>query len=416
MKMLGDKFGIQDIRCAALIRQAAPLTAVFDRNTPSVYSFNFANGGRSSMAEPRIVIPVVAGSSPVGHPYPAHFSMPKDEHFMHEAIALARRGLGRTHPNPAVGCVIVKNGKTIGRGWHQRAGLPHAEVEALQSIKFPLQAIGATAYITLEPCSTHGRTSPCTETLIKSGIKRVVIGAIDPNPRHRGRALKMFTRRGIKTKSGVLQLDCQTLNPEFNHFMSTGLPWVIAKCGMSLDGRLTRPPGESQWITSPAARTDAMKLRAKVDAVLIGAGTLHADDPSLTVRGIHGAAQPWRIVWNPRGEPLCSSAKVFRDKWKARTLVLSDKTLRTALRKLARQGISKILVEGGGHTLGRLFDEGLANEVAFYIAPVISGGATPALGGTGVGHSHLAALVINPDWQRIGDCFVCKGKVTCPRA
>jgi diaminohydroxyphosphoribosylaminopyrimidine deaminase/5-amino-6-(5-phosphoribosylamino)uracil reductase len=338
--------------------------------------------------------------------------MPTDDKFMYEAVVLARRGLGHTHPNPAVGCVIVNNGEIIGRGWHRKAGLPHAEVEALRAIKQPKKAIGATAYITMEPCSTHGRTPPCTDALARAGIKRVVIGVIDPNPRHRGRALKKLGRLGIKTKSGVLQDECQSLNPEFDHFMSTGFPWVIVKCGMSLDGRLTRPPGESRWITSTAARADAMKLRAQVDAVLVGAGTVRADNPSLTVRGIRGAKQPWRIVWAPRGMSSLSEAQIFHDTWKEHTVVLEDKTLRSALRKLAQRGISKILVEGGGHTLGCLFDERLVNEAVFYIAPVISGGKTPSIGGKGISHADLAASLVNPAWRRLGECLVVRGKVT----
>ena len=327
------------------------------------------------MAEPRIVIPVVAGSSPVGHP---SLSMAADEKFMREAIRLARKGLGKTRPNPAVGCVLVKNGRIIARGWHRRAGSPHAEIEALRSLKNPAAARDATAYITLEPCSTHGRTPPCTQALVAAGVARVVIGAIDPNPQHRGRGIKLLCAAGIKTKTGLLADECTALNPEFNHVMSTGLPWVIAKCGMSLDGRLTRPPGEGQWITSPAARRDAMKLRAHVDAILVGAGTVRADDPALTLRGIKGA-QPWRIVWAPRSAPP-RNAKIFRNGLKERTIVLRQKILHSALRSLAKRGIHSVLVEGGGYTLGKLFQARLANEVVFYVAPVLAGGDTPAMG------------------------------------
>ena len=161
--------------------------------------------------------------------------MAADEKFMREAIRLARKGLGKTRPNPAVGCVIVKNGRVLARGWHRRAGLPHAEIEALRSLKNPAAARGATAYVTLEPCSTHGRTPPCTRALIEAGIARVVTGAVDPNPKHRGRGLKLLRKAGIKTTSGVMAKESAALNPEFHHVMTTGLPWVIAKCGLSLD-------------------------------------------------------------------------------------------------------------------------------------------------------------------------------------
>ena len=158
--------------------------------------------------------------------------MTTDEKFMRAALKLARRGLGRTRPNPAVGCVLVKNGRIIARGYHRGAGRPHAEIEALRTLKNAARARGATAYITLEPCSTHGRTPPCTEALISAGIARVVSGAIDPNPKHRGRGLRHLAQAGVKTTSGVLAYQCAALNPEFHHFMSTGLPWVVAKCGM----------------------------------------------------------------------------------------------------------------------------------------------------------------------------------------
>ena len=347
------------------------------------------------MAEPRIVIPVVAGSSPVGHP---SLLMAADEKFMREAIRLARKGLGKTRPNPTVGCVIVKKGRVIGRGWHRRAGLPHAEIEALCSLKNPAAARGATAYITLEPCSTHGRTPPCTKALVAAGVLRVVIGSIDPNPKHRGRAIKLLCAAGIKTKTGVLADECTALNPEFNHVMTTGLPWVIAKCGMSLDGRLTRPPGEGQWITSPAARRDAMKLRARVDAILVGAGTVRADNPALTLRGVKGA-QPWRVVWAPRSAPPRKS-KIFRDALKGRTIVLRQKSLRAALRSLAERGIHSVLVEGGGHTLGKLFQTRLANEVVFYVAPLLAGAGTPA---TGAGRRPRASEISEAKVVRVGN-------------
>ena len=327
------------------------------------------------MAEPRIVIPVVAGSSPVGHP---SLFMAADEKLMREAIRLARKGLGTTRPNPAVGCVIVKKGRIIGRGWHRQAGLPHAEVEALNSLKNPAAARGATAYITLEPCCTHGRTPPCTQALIATGVARVVVGAIDPNPKHRGRGLRLLIKAGIKIEHGVLATECAALNPEFNHVMRTGLPWVIAKCGMSLDGRLTRPRGEGQWITSPTARRDAMRLRARVDAILVGAGTVKADNPALTLRGITGR-QPWRVIWAPRSAPP-TKARVFQDAFRDHTIVLRAKTLRAALRNLARRGIQSVLVEGGGYTLGKLFERKLASEVVFYVAPVLTGGEKVAAG------------------------------------
>jgi diaminohydroxyphosphoribosylaminopyrimidine deaminase/5-amino-6-(5-phosphoribosylamino)uracil reductase len=328
--------------------------------------------------------------------------MAADEKFMREAVRLARKGLGKTRPNPAVGCVIVKNGRIIGRGWHRRAGLPHAEVEALRSLRNAKDAKGATIYITLEPCSTRGRTPPCTKALIAAGVTRVVVGAIDPNPKHRGRGIKLLSAAGIKTTTGVLRAKCEALNPEFNHVMSTGLPWVIAKCGMSLDGRLTRPPGEGQWITSPAARRDAMILRARVDAILVGAGTVRVDNPSLTVRGLGKTAiQPWRVVWAPGRQPP-KKAKIFTDRHRARTLVLTHRTLKAALTDLAGRGIQSALVEGGGYTLGKLFDARLAREAVFYLAPLLAGGRISAVGGLRSSAMN-SQLLASPRCSRLGD-------------
>jgi len=336
--------------------------------------------------------------------------MPKDELLMRKAITLAKRGCGKTSPNPAVGCLIVQRGKILGAGWHRRAGRPHAEVMALRSLKNISAARGATAYVTLEPCSTLGKTPPCTGALIAAGIARVVVGATDPNPKHRGRGLRLLRQAGIKVDAGVLAEECAALNPEFNHFMTTGLPWVIAKCGMSLDGRLTRPRGEGPWITSPASRRDAMQLRARVDAILVGAATVRTDDPALTLRGhaLRGARQPWRVVWAPRRLPP-KSARIFRDAERDRTIVLRDKSLRSVLKKLAARGILSVLVEGGGYTLGKLFDAGLANEVVFYIAPLLAGGAVPSVGGRGLRSAKLACVryaKLGPDLKITGQISI----------
>ena len=339
--------------------------------------------------------------------------MTTDEKFMREAIALARKGAGKTQPNPTVGCVLVKNGRVIGSGWHRRAGSPHAEVEALRSLRNPALARGATAYVTLEPCSTHGRTPPCTETLLASGITRVVIGAIDANPKHRGRGMRLLAKAGVKIKSGVLGEECTALNPEFDYVMRTGLPWVIAKCGMSLDGRLTRPPGEGQWITSPAARRDAMKLRATANAVMVGAGTVRADDPALTVRGIRDAKQPLRVIWAPRALPPKTS-KLMREMKAGGVLVLRQKNLRAALRELGKRGVQRVLLEGGGHTLGCAFDGNLVREVVLYVAPMLSGGAIPAVGGRGCAKIAGAIGLTDIVYRRIGACLRIAGNPRKP--
>jgi len=317
-----------------------------------------------------------------------------DEQFMRMALREASKGVGHTSPNPAVGAVIVQGGKLIARGFHRCAGLPHAEIEALNQTR---HARGATLYVTLEPCSTHSRTPPCVEAIIAAGIARVVIGAIDPNPAHAGRAVQLLKKAGIAVTAGVLGEACAALNRSFNKWIVTGLPFVIAKAGMSLDGRLARPPGEDRWITSPASRADAHRLRARVDAILIGAETLRADNPRLTVRGVRGARQPWRVVLTRSGN-LPSGAHLFTDDHRDRTLVYKNKPLRTVLRDLGKRGVTNVLIEGGSKVIGEAFDRRLVDAVQFYIAPLIIGGARPAVTTRGKGSIRLK----NACYKKIG--------------
>lgn len=336
-----------------------------------------------------------------------------DEKLMRAALREAERGVGMTSPNPAVGAVIVRGGRVIARGFHARAGRPHAEVEALGALKNPALARGEAIYVTLEPCSTHGRTPPCVEAIIRAGFARVVIGAIDPNPAHAGRGVDLLRAAGLAVTTGVLEEECRALNPAFNHWIATGMPFVIAKAGMSLDGRLTRPPGEGQWLTSAAARADAHQLRAQVDAILIGAQTLRADNPRLTIRGIPGARQPWRVVVS-RGRPLPEDAHVFTDAHRDRTLVFRGKTLRAVLRELGRQKITSVLIEGGMRVLGEAFDRRLVQRAHFYVAPMLCGGPVAVIGGRGAGASLEAARVRNPQYQKIGSDLRMTGEIEYP--
>jgi diaminohydroxyphosphoribosylaminopyrimidine deaminase/5-amino-6-(5-phosphoribosylamino)uracil reductase len=336
-----------------------------------------------------------------------------DERFMAAALTEARRGLGHTSPNPAVGAVIERSGRILSRGYHHRAGLPHAEIEALRALRNPKLAQGSTIYVTLEPCSTHGRTPPCVEAIIAAGFRRVVLGAIDPNPRHAGRGVKLLRAAGIEVVTGILEAECRELNAAFNHWIVTGLPLVIAKAGMSLDGRLTRPPGEGQWLTNAAARTDAHRLRAQVDAILIGAETLRADNPRLTVRGVRGARQPWRVVVTRSGR-LPRTAHLFTDKHRGRTLVYRQKSLRTVLRDLGRRDVTSVLIEGGGAVLGEAFDRRLVQRVQFYFAPLLCGGPVVAIGGRGAGSTAESALIRYPKYERFGDNLRLTGEVEYP--
>lgn len=317
-----------------------------------------------------------------------------DEQFMRIALREAAKGVGHTSPNPSVGAVIVQGGNVIARGFHRRAGLPHAEIEALKKTR---HAQGATLYVTLEPCSTHGRTPPCVDAIIAAGIRRVVIGAMDPNPAHAGRAVRILKKGGIAVTPDVLEEECTELNRAFNKWIVTGLPFVIAKAGLSLDGRLARPAGEDRWITSPASRADAHKLRARVDAILIGAETLRADNPRLTVRGVRGAKQPWRVVVTRSGNLPCD-AFLFTDEYKERTLVYKNKSLSAVLRDLGKRGATSVLIEGGAKVLAAAFDKRLVDAVRCYIAPMLIGGTQPSFGGSGI----KSIRIMNAEYKQIG--------------
>jgi diaminohydroxyphosphoribosylaminopyrimidine deaminase/5-amino-6-(5-phosphoribosylamino)uracil reductase len=320
-----------------------------------------------------------------------------------------RKGLGKTGPNPAVGAVISKNGKILSCGWHRGAGKPHAEIEALRNLKNPALARGATLHVTLEPCSTHGRTPPCTEAIIHAGFTRVVFGATDPNPKHAGRAKKILEDAGIQTLSGVLGEECTLLNRAWNKWIATGLPFVTAKAGMSLDGRIASPP-DRRWITSDAARRDAMRLRAECGAVLVGAETVRTDNPLLTIRGLRVKEQPLRAVWSRSGQ-IPSDCHLLTDEHRDRTIIYKGKPLASVLRDLGKRGVQHVLIEGGGKTLGQALDRRLIDRIVFYIAPVLLGGPTPALGGHGAPSNESALRLKNPTYRRIGPDLRVEGEI-----
>ena len=327
---------------------------------------------------------------------------------MRLALREARRGVGRTSPNPAVGAVIVNGGRILAKGWHRKAGMPHAEIEAIRALKKPGDAKGATIYVTLEPCCSHGRTPPCTGAIVEAGFGRVVFGATDPNPAHAGRAVRILEKAGVAVTHGVLGDECAALNEAFNHWVTTGLPLVIAKAGLSLDGRLTRPPGESQWLTSAASRADAMRLRAGVDAIIVGAETVRADNPRLTLRGVRGR-QPLRVVLTRTGR-LPKDAYIFTDEHKERTLVLRGKGLRSVLRELGKRGCTSVLIEGGGSVLGQAFDAGLVQRAVFYLAPLLCAGPH-VIEGRGARESANAPRILSPEFRRVGGDLVISGRI-----
>ena len=330
---------------------------------------------------------------------------------MRLALREARKAVGLTSPNPPVGCVIVKGGKVLARGYHRRAGSPHAEVEAMAGLT--ARALkGATAYVTLEPCSTHGQTPPCVDALGEAGIARVVYGSKDPSPEHNGRAGRILKRRGIKVEGGVLGESCDAVVRPWSKYISTGMPWVIAKAATSLDGRLTRPGKEGQWLSSEASRADAGKLRGEVDAILIGAGTLRDDNPALTLRDpaalSRGKGQPLRVVLSRKGR-LPGKAQVFTDAHRDLTLVYRAKSLRAVLKDLAlKHGCVSVMIEGGGKLLGDAFSRGLVDEACLYIAPIFCGAK-------GVSQLDAAlpasAQLLDPSVKRVGPDLRVRGLV-----
>ena len=326
--------------------------------------------------------------------------MSNDERFMRIALAEARKAVGQTSPNPAVGAVLVAQNRILARGCHHQAGKPHAEIECLRKFRRAVPK-NATLYVTLEPCSTVGRTGACTEEIIRSGIKSIVIGATDPNPRHRGRGAEILRDAAIEVRSGVLAEECGRLNEAFNKWIATSIPFVIAKCGMSLDGRLTRPRKESRFITSGAARRHAQMLRKQVDAILIGAETLRIDNPRLTTRGRGRVRQPIRVVMTRSGE-IPRNARIFTDRFAKKSFVYREVPLAGVLADLGQKNVTSVMIEGGGEILGHALDERLIDKVQIYIAPIFTGGPVVAFGGRGAVRTSDSAHLERITFEKIG--------------
>jgi diaminohydroxyphosphoribosylaminopyrimidine deaminase/5-amino-6-(5-phosphoribosylamino)uracil reductase len=337
--------------------------------------------------------------------------MMDDSEWMGLALEEARKGIGHTAPNPPVGAVIVKNGVLLGQGWHRAAGQPHAEREALADARGK-DVSGSTVYITLEPCSTHGRTPPCTQGLIDAGVSRVVYACVDRNPDHAGRADEILTAAGIEVVSGVCAEAAEKILRPFFKARETGLPWVIWKTAMSLDGRITRPPGEGQWLTGDLARADVQKLRASADAILTSGETVRRDRPALTIRVpelLEGRRQPWRVVVTDKPESLPQDAPLFSDEWRERTLIRPQGDLEGMLRELVKeQGVLTVMVEAGGVFSAAMFEAGLVDEAVIYYAPMLCGGPSPGLAGAGL-HESLHLDEIN--FQQFGNDIRLRGVI-----
>jgi diaminohydroxyphosphoribosylaminopyrimidine deaminase/5-amino-6-(5-phosphoribosylamino)uracil reductase len=318
-----------------------------------------------------------------------------DQWAMAEALALAQRGLQTTDPNPRVGCVIAREGRVIGEGWHERAGEPHAEVLALRACRGP--ASGATAYVTLEPCSHHGRTPPCAEALIEARIGRVVFAVGDPDPRVSGRGAERLRAAGIRVENGLMEAEAVEQNVGFMKRMRTGRPWVRLKLAMSLDGRTALADGSSQWITGPAAREDVQQWRARSSAVMTGVGTVLADDPRLDVRLPGAQRRPLRVVLDSRlrtppsarlftaeGEvliltaaPAAAASRTSLEQRGARIEELRAAAgrldLTAVLERLAQLQVNELLLEAGATLAGAFVQEALVDELLLYIAPKLLG-------------------------------------------
>ncbi len=362
---------------------------------------------------------------------------------MRQALVLARRAFGDTSPNPLVGALLVREGRLLGRGWHRCAGLPHAEIEALEDARRSgHDPRGATLYVTLEPCCTHGRTPPCTEAIQDAGIRRVVVAATDPNPRHAGRGFGILRAAGIQVSSGLLAAAAIELNEAFNHWIVHGTPFVTVKAAMTLDGKIATAAGESKWITGPAARALGMRLRRGADAVLVGVNTILADDPALTLRGAGAGAGTGtgrnrrRVVLDSRARTP-ASARVVTDESAALTLVVVTAAaperrvaalrrskvrvleapadgvgrvdLRWLMQRLGEERVVGLLVEGGGEVNAAFLAAGMTNRVAFFYAPMILGGREALRGVAGVGATRAEEVLglKSVRWRRVGaDLFL----------
>ncbi|MCH2182098.1 MAG: bifunctional diaminohydroxyphosphoribosylaminopyrimidine deaminase/5-amino-6-(5-phosphoribosylamino)uracil reductase RibD [Mariniblastus sp.] len=336
-------------------------------------------------------------------------SVEQDENWMRRAIDLARRGQGRVEPNPMVGCVLVQGNQLVAEGWHRQFGGDHAEVDALNHAVGPTR--GATAYVTLEPCCHHGKTPPCIEALIQAGIQRVVVAQVDPFEQVSGKGMAALREAGIETEVGVLEAEAKFLNAPYLYRIRSGLPWVIAKWAMTLDGRIATRTGDSQWISNETSRQRVHEIRSRVDGVMVGIGTALADDPLLTPRPAK-SRQPTRIVADsnarlPLDSKLVGSTKDFPclvavgpgaeqrrceqlaslgcEIWRGQQ-EQADERLEPLLTELSNRGMTNLLVEGGGRLLGSLFDQNLICETHIFIAPKITGGhdAISPIGGIGI--------------------------------
>ena len=351
---------------------------------------------------------------------------------MRQALALARRGAGKTSPNPAVGCLIVRDGVVVGRGWHKKAGTPHAEVHALNEAGE--LAAGADVYVTLEPCAHFGRTPPCAKALIEAKVARVYVAMVDPNPLVAGAGIEMLRQAGVEVETGLLEEPARALNRPFIKWIQTKLPFVVLKSALTMDGKTATANGDSRWITSDRSRREVHRLRGVVDAIMVGVGTVLTDDPQLTCR-VPGGKDPMRVVVDstlriPRHAALLSVkskagtliATCSRDAARLEAVrsrgarILSCREsggqvdLADLLRRLGEIGVQSILLEGGSHLAGAALRAGLIDRCMIFLAPKLVGGAGIGLfAGDGVAMMGDAIRLEGMTVRRVGVDLVIEG-------
>jgi diaminohydroxyphosphoribosylaminopyrimidine deaminase/5-amino-6-(5-phosphoribosylamino)uracil reductase len=337
-----------------------------------------------------------------------------DIRWQRRALRLAQRALGLCSPNPMVGAVLVRDGELVGEGYHHQAGAPHAEPLALAQAGE--RARGATLYVTLEPCSTWGRTPPCTDAIIKAGVKRVVVGCMDQNPKHAGAAVSKLRNAGIEVRCNVLEESCRRLNEAFFFWVTQQRPFVCLKMAMTLDGRIATASGQSQWISGPVARRTVQKMRRWADAVMAGGDTVRQDDASLQVRTpANWPRQPLRIVWtsapalppelkmlNDGGPKPILAKPRSRDEWL---------DFLTALARHEQRPVTALLLEGGGELAASALRAGIVNKVAFFVAPKLlcGRGSRPVVGGDNPQELAEALELINMRSRTVGDDLLITG-------
>lgn len=357
---------------------------------------------------------------------------------MKRAIALAAKGVGKTRPNPAVGCVIVQGGEIVGEGWHKQAGSPHAEVHALQQAGN--KACGADVYVTLEPCAHFGKTPPCADALVNAGVGRVFVGLVDPNPKVCGKGIERLVGAGIAVTTGLLERDCRRLIEPFIKHVTTGLPFVILKSALTLDGRTATASGDARWITSEQSRRYVHQLRSRVDAIMVGVGTVLADDPQLTSRLPRGGRDPLRVIVDSNLRTP-ATAQVLQLQSAAKTVIATTVQgeadigqftsqgaeiihcraqggrvdLMDLLQKLGAMGVQSVLLEGGAELAGAALRLGIIDKVLLFYAPKLVGGDGPGLfAGQGVARMVDALLLKDLQVKRLGADILLEGYLESP--